>query len=102
VWRELGGQDVSMPAYRADWRDARHADELLALAQRHLRRADVGPAAGQVVLFRLGLSELPRHCGIALDAGRFIHAQEGLGVVEANLTEGWRKRIAGLFDFPGV
>lgn len=102
VWRDLGGSYVSLPNYRAHWRDLRHADELLALAQSHLRPAEAGPIAGQVMLFRLGPSLLPRHCGIALDAGRFVHAQEGLGVVEANLTEGWRKRIAGLFDFPGV
>jgi NlpC/P60 family putative phage cell wall peptidase len=102
VWRDLGGADVCLPNYRADWRDLRHADELLELAQSHLQPAQAGPVAGQVMLFRLGPSVLPRHCGIALDGGRFVHAQEGLGVVEANLTEGWRKRIAGLFDFPGV
>ena len=44
----------------------------------------------------------PKHCGIVVAAGRFVHAQEGLGVVEANLTEGWARRIAGLYDFPGV
>jgi hypothetical protein len=33
---------------------------------------------------------------------RFVHAQEGLGVVEANLTTGWAKRIAGRYEFPGV
>jgi len=59
-------------------------------------------ANGQVLLFRLGRSPAPRHCGIAIAADRFIHAQEGLGVIEANLTEGWAKRVAGRYDFPGV
>ena len=57
---------------------------------------------GQVVLFRLGATILPKHCGIMVGDLRFVHAQEGLGVLEANLTDGWRKRIAGLFEFPGV
>lgn len=101
VWREIyGDEPMALPAYRADWRDARHADELLAVAETLLRRADDGPRAGQVILFRLGRTLAPKHCGIALGADRFIHAQERLGVIEANLGEGWRRRIAGLYDFP--
>ena len=55
-----------------------------------------------MVLFRLGRTMAPKHCGIMVSEARFVHAQEGLGVVEANLTEGWRKRVAGRYDFPGV
>jgi cell wall-associated NlpC family hydrolase len=88
-----------VPAYRADWRDAAHRDELQAAAEQLLGEADE-PTAGQVLLFRLG--RVPRHCGITVGPDRFIHAQEGLGVVEVNLTEGWAKRIAGRYDFPGV
>ena len=44
----------------------------------------------------------PKHCGIATDAGRFVHAQEGLGVIEGNLTDGWARRVAARYDFPGV
>jgi NlpC/P60 family putative phage cell wall peptidase len=101
VWREIyGDEPTSLPAYRADWRDARHADELLAIAGNLLRRASDGPSAGQVILFRLGRTLVPRHCGIAVSADRFIHAQERLGVIEANFSEGWRRRIAGLYDLP--
>ena len=100
VWRTLyGSEPLDVPAYRADWRDAAHRDELQAAAEQLLVRADA-PAAGQVLLFRLG--RVPRHCGVTVAADRFIHAQEGLGVVEANLTEGWAKRIVGRYDFPGV
>jgi len=102
VWRELGGETIELPAYRADWRDTRHADALLALAERRLIRAGGRPQAGQVILFQIGRAALPRHCGIAVAQDRFIHAQEGRGVVEAYLTGGWRKRIAGLFDFPEI
>ncbi len=102
VWRSLyGGEPMAMPAYRADWHDGRHADELLAAADRLLVVAGGELLAGQVLLFRLGLTTLPRHCGIAVGPDRFIHAQERLGVVEADLA-GWRRRIAGRYDFPGV
>ena len=56
--------------------------------------------AGQVVLFRLSGLEEARHCGIMVSGERFIHAQEKLGVVEANLTPGWMKRVSGRFWFP--
>ncbi len=103
VWRQLYGEDPPvMPNYRADWRDGRHAGDLLSAADRYLVRSAAGPMAGQVLLFRLGRSSLPRHCAIAVAADRFVHAQEGLGVVEANLSDGWRRRIAGIYDFPGV
>jgi hypothetical protein len=39
---------------------------------------------------------------VLLSASRFIHAQEGLGVIEANLTDGWRRRVARRFEFPEI
>lgn len=102
VWRELGGETIELPAYRADWRDTRHADELLTLAERRLVRGSGRPQAGQVILFQLGRTSVPRHCGIALDEHSFVHAQEGRGVVQSYLTGGWRKRIADVFDFPDL
>jgi len=102
VWRSLyGDEPMAVPAYRASWRDLAHRDELRAAAEQLLVPA-TAVANGQVLLFRLGRSPAPRHCGIAIAADRFIHAQEGLGVIEANLTEGWAKRVAGRYDFPGV
>lgn len=102
VWRDLGGETIELPAYRSDWRDTRHSDDLLALAEQRLVRTSGRPGAGQVLLFRIGLALVPRHCGIALDERGFIHAQEGRGVVLSYLTDGWRKRIAGQFDFPDL
>ncbi|HEY9012127.1 MAG TPA: NlpC/P60 family protein [Devosia sp.] len=93
VWAELYGAMPEVPNYRADVRDQR---DLLAVAEARLDRTPLGP--GRIVLFRLGA--VPRHCGIVTEAGRFIHAQERIGVVEANLTEGWAKRVVGCFAFP--
>src|SRR5690606_7297010 len=100
VWRALyGAEPVPLPAYSADWRRA-PASGLLEVAEALLRRVAGGPEAGHLVLFRLGRTSAPRHCGVMVGHDRFIHAQEGLGVVEANLGEGWRKRVAGTFVFP--
>jgi NlpC/P60 family putative phage cell wall peptidase len=97
VWRMLYGDEPGpVPNYRADGRDGAG---LLEAAERYLERAE-GIASGRVVLFRLGRHIAPRHCGIMVTPTRFVHAQERLGVVEGNLTEGWRKRVVGVFDFP--
>jgi NlpC/P60 family putative phage cell wall peptidase len=102
VWRQLyGAEPGPVPPYRADLRDPLNAGALRAAAERWLV-AETGPfSAGQVVLFRLGPHE-PKHCGILVSPSRFIHAQERLGVVEANLTEAWARRVAGRFCFPDV
>lgn len=99
VWAEVTGTEpLALPNYRADWRDSSHAGELLGMAERWLRPGELGP--GAVLLFRMGASALPRHCGIMASATRFVHAQERLGVVEGNLSEGWRRPVAGVFAFP--
>lgn len=101
VWRSLyGDEPMAVPAYRASPRDPQHAGALRTAAERFLVQAEGELAAGQVVLFRLaGLAEA-KHCGVMVSADRFIHAQEKLGVVEANLTEGWARRVSGRFWFP--
>jgi len=101
VWRALyGAEPMAMPAYRADMRDPQNAAALRMAAERFLLD-ETGPLeAGQVVLFRLGGMAEPRHCGIMVSGERFIHAQERLGVVEANLTEAWARRVSGRFRFP--
>lgn len=101
VWRALyGAEPMAVPAYRASPRDPEFAGALRTAAERFLL-AESGPlAAGQVVLFRLSGMAEAKHCGILVSADRFIHAQEKLGVVEANLTDGWARRVSGRFSFP--
>lgn len=89
-----------MPAYRPDMRDPTHAGALRRAAERLLVATDGPREAGQVVLFRLGGMAEAKHCGILVGPERFIHAQERLGVVEANLTEAWMRRVSGRFRFP--
>ncbi len=100
VGREVvGAEPLAVPPYRQSARDPAHMDGLRLAAERLLVPAEGPVEAGQVVLFRLeGMSE-PRHCGIMVSANRFIHAQEGLGVVEASLG-GWGRRVWGRYRFP--
>lgn len=103
VWRHLYGfEPMAVPPYRADMRDTAHADALLAAAARFLLpiQGEFGPS--QVVLFRLNGMAAPKHCGILVGPTRFIHAQERLGVVEANLSEAWAQRVSGRFVFPDL
>ena len=101
VWRALYGHEpVAVPAYRADRRGDDHPEALREAAERFLL-VEAGPVeAGQVVLFKLGGLREPRHCGIMVSPTRFIHAQEHLGVVEANLTPGWARRVSGRYRLP--
>jgi NlpC/P60 family putative phage cell wall peptidase len=103
VWRKLyGAEPEAMPPYRADLRDPLNADALKAAAERWLVAETGELAAGQVLLFRLNGMVGPKHCGILVGPDRFIHAQERLGVVEANLTEGWARRVCARFRFPDI
>ncbi len=101
VWRALyGAEPLAVPPYRQGPRDPESAGALRRAAETYLI-AETGPlAAGQVVLFTLGGLGDARHCAILISENRFIHAQEHLGVVEANLTQGWARRISGRFRFP--
>ena len=102
VWREVvGPEPETLPPYRADMRDPLNAGALRMAAERWLVPVEGPLAAGQVLLFRLNRMVEPKHCGILVSTDRFIHAQERLGVVEANLTDGWRERVWGRFGFPG-
>jgi len=103
VWRALyGTEPETMPPYRADMRDPLNAGALRDAAERLLVPETGDLAAGQVMLFRLHRAVEPKHCGILVSPDRFIHAQERLGVVEANLTQGWRERVSARFRFPGL
>lgn len=101
VWRALHGAEAqAVPAYSADWRDGGAGDALEAAAVRHLHPVAGDPEAGDVLLFRLMRHRPARHCGILIAPGRFIHAQEHLGVVEMALSDAWARRVAGVFRFP--
>lgn len=96
VWRTVHGSEPwQVPPYRADGSDA----SLVEAATRWLLPC-AAIETGAVVLFRLHRNHPARHCGIVVEKSRFVHAQEQIGVVEVDLTEAWRRRIAGVFLIP--
>ncbi|MEX1180786.1 MAG: NlpC/P60 family protein [Cucumibacter sp.] len=90
-----------VPAYRPDWRD-RISGAALEEAARTLLGALAPEAAGpgDVVLFRFRRHLPAKHCGVLVAPGRFVHAQERVGVVEATLSAWWVRHAAGFFRFP--
>jgi NlpC/P60 family putative phage cell wall peptidase len=111
LFRELyGAEPEPPPPYTPDWNERRPSDEpLLSAARRHLVPVETPPRAanaalqpGQVVVFRIVATGPAKHCGVVSDGAHFIHAYAGRAVIESALTRFWTKRIAGVFEFPGV
>lgn len=103
VWREVIGEEPeAFRPYSPSWAEVSGEDLLEAAARRHLVATAEGAAieAGMVILFRWRPLLPAKHCAIATGADTFIHAHDGASVAEVALVPGWRRRIAGLFDFP--
>lgn len=100
VWRDvLGEEPAVVPAYSADWDEVGRREALLDAASRLLIPVR-GTGPGVVLLFRMRRTAVAKHLGIAVSGDRFVHAYSGHGVVEAALSEPWRRRIAARFVFP--
>lgn len=105
VWRALfGPEPETVPTYTQDWAEPCGREELLAAAERWLRRKPLGAAApGDVLLFRMREGRVAKHLGIAAQIGAeasFVHAYTGHGVIESALSAPWARRIAVRFEFP--
>ncbi len=104
VWREcVGPEPEDAPPYRPEWAEASGEERLMAAALRWL--TPVRPEnlqAGDVVLFRWRENLPAKHVGIATSAMTMIHAHDGACVCEVSLGSAWRKRVAGVFNFPGL
>lgn len=104
VWRELNGPEPeTMPAYTRDWGDATGSETLLAAAARNLVLLDRGSAQpGDILVFRMADAGVAKHAGILVTSESFVHSQEGLGTVEAELIRWWRRRLVAAYAFPEV
>lgn len=104
VWRDLYGHEVQGPVtYTRDWSSGQGEETLLDAARQHLNERPVENAvAGCVVVFRYRAGLAAKHCGIMTEPDAFVHAMEGAAVSEVAMTGWWRRRIAGVFGFPGV
>lgn len=104
VWTELyGNEPEDPPPYSRDWDETERREVLFEAARRHLvERERSEPRPGEVILFRMRKGSVAKHLGIAVSEARFVHSYSGHGVVESALTQPWRRRIAGVFAFPGL
>jgi NlpC/P60 family putative phage cell wall peptidase len=102
VWREVvGPEPLPVPAYSRDWGEAGPFEVLADGAGRWMHLVPVAEAGpGALVLFRMRRGAIVKHIGILTSERSFIHAYEGLGVVEEPLTPAWARRIALAFLFP--
>ncbi len=90
------------PDYAPEWAELSAEDLLYQAAQRYLyqvRGPVQKPEAAEVILFRWAQHSPCKHLGIMSGKDRFIHAYEGVGVVESPLVPMWRNKIAGRFSF---
>lgn len=103
VYRAMCGIEPEQPGpYAPDWAEAAGGDPLLAAARRHLVERGDGMEPGDVILFRWRSELAAKHLGIVVAAGRFVHAYEGAAVLESALVPQWRRRVTGVFAFPGI
>jgi NlpC/P60 family putative phage cell wall peptidase len=102
VWREVvGPEPLPVSPYSRDWGEAGPFEVLADGAGRWMLMVPVAEAGpGALVLFRMRRGAIAKHIGILTSERSFIHAYEGLGVVEEPLTPAWARRIALAFLFP--
>lgn len=99
----LGASSEEPPPYTASWAERGGSEALLDAAARHLIPLAVNLwQPGDVIAFRWALHFPAKHLAIASGDDRMIHAYDGACVVETAIGPWWRRRIAGLFAFPGV
>ncbi len=104
IWREVvGPEPLSVPPYSRDWGEVMPSEVLAEGAAGWLQPIALGEAGpGSVVLFRMMPSAIAKHVGILTGTTAFIHAFQGIGVIEEEMTLAWRRRLAFAFDFPGA
>lgn len=104
IWREVvGPEPLSVPPYSRDWGEVMPSEVLAEGAAGWLQLIPLAEAAaGSVVLFRMMPTAIAKHVGILTGAATFIHAFQGIGVIEEEMTRAWQRRLAFAFDFPGA
>ena len=102
VWRAVYGSEPEAPgAYAMDWAEAGGEDNFLAAARRHCREKPVAEARrGDLLLFRWKPHFPAKHAAIVVTPERIVHAYQGHAVLVSPLAAQWRRRIAGVFEFP--
>ena len=104
VWRAmLGNEPATLPPYAPDWAEATRTEQMMDAAQRHLVPVEIANMTpGDVLLFRWRAHLPAKHAAILVTPDRMVHAHDGAAVAEVFLAPWWRRRLAGVFAFPGA
>lgn len=108
VYRDvIGPEPETPPNYSPSWGEGDRREVLLTAAHRHLVAIDDwhhdSVAPGDVLIFRMKRGVIAKHCGIVTSDTHMVHAYQGAGcVIESALVPYWRKKIVGVFRYPGV
>jgi NlpC/P60 family putative phage cell wall peptidase len=104
VWREvIGPEPEPLPPYHETWAEDGHGEMLCDALARNMRPLPMQEvAAGDVLLFRLGMNSPARHAGIMTGRDTMVHAWSGHAVAEVPISPWWRRRMACAFRFPDV
>ena len=102
LWRELiGPEPEDMPAYSADWAEAKGEETLRDALARHVAAIEPRAVApGNIALFRMVSHGPAKHCGIVgtMDGQlTLIHARQNKRVSEETFTPAWRRKLAYVF-----
>jgi cell wall-associated NlpC family hydrolase len=96
----LAAQGVHVAA-PADYHPSAAAARLAAAVQAsplvEPRAPDAEPEPGDLLLFRIRRE--PQHLGLAVGAGRMVHAAQPGGVAEVTLSALWRARIVARYGW---
>ena len=102
IFREVSADNLpSVPEYSSDWGEVSGREYLLQAASQYLLPVSQEQAPpGSVLIFRMKRGAVAKHLGVKSSIDTFIHAYEGIGVIESRLTEVWERKLAGVFQFP--
>lgn len=101
VYRNVVGQEPETPPpYSQGWGETGRVEFMLNAAERHLLPAiSRHGLPGDVLVFRMKPGAIAKHCGIVSGYNQMIHADVRHGVVECEIVDFWRSRVAGVFSF---
>lgn len=104
VYLSVYGKEAERPpSYSPDWGEASGQECLLEAARRNLSEGvDADPWPGDVLVFRMRRGAIAKHAGILVSGSTMVHAAQSVGVVEVPFAPWWRRRLVGVFCFPGV
>jgi len=104
VWRAvIGDEPEQAPPYAPDWAEATAEESLAQAATRHLIPVpSANFAPGDVLLFRWRANLPAKHAAIVTAPALMVHAHDGAAVTEVAIAPWWRRRLAYVFQFPGV